>query len=104
MFILITRKSNMVPIAANKFDADKQMTRNDITVREDMLVVNIKWSKTRQFGHSNSIPVTSIPDSVLCPVKAYKTMVSKVPASRSDSCFCFYNKKSQCVPITYAQL
>ena len=104
MFFLMTRKSNMVPIAANKFDADKQVTRNDIIVREDMLVANIKWSKPRQFGHLNFIPITSIPDSVLCPVQACKTMISKVPTSRSDPCFCFYNKKSQSVPITYAQL
>ena len=82
----------MVPIAANKFDAVKQLTRNDIIRGEDMRVVNIKWSKTRQFGHSNAIPITSIPYSVLCPVQAYKTMVSKVPASRSDPCF--HNKKS----------
>ena len=88
----MTRKSTIVPIAANKFDAGKQLTRNDINVREDMLLVNIIWSKTRQFGHSNSIPITSIRDSVLCPVQAYKTMISKVPSSRSDPCSCFYNK------------
>ena len=54
-FFLMTRKSNMVPIVANKLDADKQLTRNDITVREDMFVVNIKWSKHDNFVIQNPL-------------------------------------------------
>ena len=72
MFFLMARKSNLFPNSLKDFDADKQLLRRDISLKDNLLIVNIKWSKTRQFGHSRDIPICSIPTSCLCPVSAYK--------------------------------
>ena len=103
MFFLMTRKSNMFPNSIREFDAGKQLLRKDITLADDLLILNIKWSKTRQFGHSRNIPVCSIPDSCLCPVFAFKKMIALNPAKETDPAFCFKDSKSRLVPITYPQ-
>ena len=44
-----------------------------------MLVVEIRWSKTIQFGERKLVvPLIPIPGSVLCPVMAYRIMCEKV--------------------------
>lgn len=93
----------MLPNSIREFDDKKQLLRSDISAHTDMLVVNIKWSKTRQFGHLRQIPVTSIADSCLCPVAAYKHMVQMVPAMDSDPAFCYYFKKERLIPVTYSK-
>ena len=52
MFFLMARKSNFMPTSVKLFDANKQLIRQVIEILDDMLVVNIKWSKTHQYGHS----------------------------------------------------
>ena len=105
MFFLMARKSNFLPTSVKEFDPTKQLVRQDIEVFEDLLVINIKWSKTRQFGHSRQVPVLAIPDSCLCPVTAYKNMMSKVSAGQSDPAFCVHSnsKEKKLVPVTYSQ-
>ena len=80
MFFSMARKSNMFPNSLREFDADKQLLRRDVTVQDDLLFVNIKWSKTRQFGHLKEIPVCSISGSCLCAVATYKNMIALIPA------------------------
>ena len=82
------------------------MIRQDIEALDDMLTVNIKWSKTRQYGHSRQMPVIAMPDHCLCPVTAYKAMVSTVVAKECDPTFCIHSlikKPNRLVPPTYAQ-
>ena len=71
-FFTMSRKSNLVPISISKFDSKKLLTRGDILLENDILIVLIKWSKTIQFGqHILSIFfLINIPDNILCPVKA----------------------------------
>ena len=90
MFILMLRKSNVMPESIKPFDARKQLVREDIQILYNRLVVNIKWSKTRQFGHFRQIPIAAMPSSILCPVTAYKNMVRKVAAGPLDPSFCMY--------------
>ena len=103
MFFLMARKSNMIPTSIKKFDNKKQLTRSDIKVENDVLIVNFKWSKTRQFGHSRYIPISAIAKSCLCPVKAYTKVLRTVSCKSTDSAFCYYNRNSQAVPILYSQ-
>ena len=102
LFFLMARKSNFVPTSVKQFDPNKQLLRKDIQVLENMLVVNIKWSKTRQFGHSRQIPVLAMPNSCLCPVTAYNNMISKVSACESDPAFCIHagSRKNKLIPVT----
>ena len=80
MFFLMARKSNFMPTSVKLFDANKQLIRQDIDILDDMLVVNIKWSKTRQYGHSRQVPVVAIPNCCLCPVTAFKAMIETISA------------------------
>ena len=80
MFFLMLRKSNVIPETIDSFDSQKQLVRQDIQILDDMLIVNMKWSKTRQFGHSRQIPISSMPSNILCPVTAYSNMIKNVAA------------------------
>ena len=50
MFFLMAKKSNLVPDSISSFDNSKQLIVRDIQCTDNMLIVTIKWSKTRQFG------------------------------------------------------
>ena len=101
----MARKSNFLPTAVKTFDPIKQLIRKDIQVSGDILDVNIKWSKARQFGHSRQVPILAMPGSCLCPVTAYKNIISKVAASQSDTGFCVLcgSKNATLVPLIYSQ-
>ena len=44
IFFLMARSSNMTPNSISEFDPKTQLTRGDIIIQDDMLIVNIKWS------------------------------------------------------------
>ena len=100
----MARKSNLLPNSVHSFDSSKHLIRQDIQVTDDMLIINIKCSKTRQFGRSRQVPIVVMPNYCLCPVTAYKNMISKIAARDSVPAFCFHSshKKKSLVPITYA--
>ena len=103
MFFLMARKSSMIPNSVGKFDPKKQLTQEEINLQDDYLIVNIKWSKTRQFGHSRQIPVTAIPGSCLCPVKEYSDLLQNVNCPSSSSAFTYNTGKSKLSIITFNQ-
>jgi hypothetical protein len=87
-FFLFARKSNMVPPSVNAFNCRKHLQRSDIKFNSCGLVVRFKWSKTIQFGERIlSIPLTSVPNSVLCPVLACSNMYKMIPAVASSPAF-----------------
>jgi hypothetical protein len=101
----MARKSNLVPDTAASFNPKHQLQRKDILVEssKDCLLVNIKWSKTRQTGGQLlQLPVVSIPSSDLCPVSAFHNMSKLVPASPSSPAFLF-SSKGKTSPLTYSQ-
>ena len=51
MFLLMARKSNMVPSPYADIDPAKQLLRQDVRKLPNMIVVLIKWSKTNQLGN-----------------------------------------------------
>lgn len=105
MFFLMARKSNMVPGSYADFDPDKQLLRHDIKVFENMLVVQIKWSKTNQFGSRLlKVPLAAIPQSRLCPVWAFKHMISLTPGAGREPAFCIKQRKGSLQPLLYSQL
>ncbi len=103
-FFLMCRKSNLVPDAASRFDPAKQLTRQDVTSSGDRLLVRIKWSKTIQFGRRvHSVPLLSVPGSVLCPVAAYHHMCSLVQGQGNSPLFMIPKSKGL-QPLTYHML
>ena len=101
----MARQLKFMPTSVKLFDANKQLIRQDIEILDDMLVVNIKWSKTRQYGHSRQVPVVAIPNCCLCPVTAFKAMIETISARALYPAFCFHSlvKPKILVPITYKQ-
>jgi hypothetical protein len=89
-FFLMSRKSNLVPNSVKTLNSNKQLCRSNIEINSEknILLINISWSKTIQFGERNLVvPLISIPDSPLCPVKAYHNMISLVPTTKNSLAF-----------------
>ena len=103
-FFTMSRKSNLVVSGLKKFDSEKQLCRKDVLVGDKGLLVNLRWSKTNQFGEKVlQVPVLALPGSVLCPVTAYKRLLSLVPVRDCDPAFCRLVNEAV-LPITYSQL
>ena len=102
-FFLMVRKSNLVAASTYAFDNKKQLTRSDVTVGKNLILVNIKWSKTNQNkDREHIVPLLEIPNSCLCPVTAYKAMVSVIPGEPSDALFRMKHG-NQWLPASYNQ-
>ncbi len=100
-FFLFARKSNLVASSILTFDITKQFTRSDFSLCPLGLVAKFRWSKTNQFHtHANSIPLTHIPSSPLCPVQAFVLMINTIPALSSDPAFCIPSH-SGLKPLTF---
>ncbi|EDO30250.1 predicted protein [Nematostella vectensis] len=70
------RKSHLLPTSATRFDADKQLTKADITIQPWGALVTIHWSKTIQFRERVvEIPLPRIPGSEICPTSAIEHAV-----------------------------
>ena len=98
-FFLFARKSNLV-LDLDNYVNKKFLLREDIQICENTLIVNVKWSKTIQFGERLlKIPLIEIPGSILCPLAAFSSMCQKVHAKNSDALFSLPKRKC----ITYSQ-
>ena len=86
-FYLLARKSNLVPDSVCKFDVTKQLTRGDVVVLNDSLLVTLKWSKTNQVGRKEVFPLLRNDDSLLCPVRAYTQMLRWFPGEGDSPVF-----------------
>ncbi|XP_069136376.1 uncharacterized protein [Argopecten irradians] len=103
-FFLLLRKSNLVADTVNTFDRTKQLLRQDVYQEGNLLLVVLKWSKTNQFGRRLvRSPLIAIPESPLCPVKAFKHMCALLPAPPSSPAFLLPEGK-KLRPVTYPKL
>ena len=101
-FYIFGRKSNMVPPSKAAFDPSKHLQRKDILMSDAGLIVVIKWTKSLQlFTKKLTIPLAAVPGSPLCPVSAFKLMVSLIRAKPSAPAF-VYPCKKQLVSLTYS--
>ena len=100
-FFTMSRKSNLVVTGAEKFNPEKQLCRSDVLVGSDGLLVTFRWSKTNQFGaRKHVVPLLAIPESPLCPVRAYKSMLNMCPGEPNDPAFFITAIRSK-RPVTY---
>ena len=66
-FFMMAKKSSIVPASEVEFDKAKYLCRYDIILTSFGLQVNLKYSKTNQFGDKNiMLPMYALPDSPLC--------------------------------------
>ena len=103
-FFLVSRKSNLVPDCAKKFDSQKQLTRGNIKMRKNALLVTLDWTKTIQYNQRKLVvPLVAIPGSKLCPVEAFRKMSSFIPAEDKDPAFLYVDNQGKRHPVTYHQ-
>lgn len=101
-FLLMLRKSNLVPESENKFDPVKHFCREDIAFNSVGIFIRIKWSKTNQCSDRLvSVPLLKNTGSALCPLWAVSNMFRIVPASPKDPAF-LCSIKSKLKPFTHA--
>lgn len=88
-FMLMLRKSNLVPDKVTDFDPEKQLACRHVKfVGSTAAWVDIVWSKTLQFRQKVlKYPLLRIHGSALCPVTALKRMVELVPGRPSGPLF-----------------
>ncbi len=100
-FFTLARKSNLV-VTRGKFNPEKQLCRSDVKLGSRGLLVTFRWTKTIQFGQRVlQIPILAIPESKLCPLSAYRNMVSQIQAVPSDPAFLVPGSK-KLVPVSYS--
>ena len=68
-FHLLLCKSNLVPYSVAEFKAAQQLQCCDIHFHRGMVLVNIKWSKTRRIGNRVTMPLLK-GKGPACPVSA----------------------------------
>lgn len=104
-FFLLARKSNLVPTSKKDIMEKKFLLRGDVIQMKNLLVVSMFWSKTIQAGERVlQTPLVAIKDSVLCPVKAFRTMCRVIPASYEDPLFLLPNNKVVTYPVFQKKL
>ena len=103
-FFLFMRKSNLVPVN-RQHDHLHQLSRADIKYHRDVVIVEVKWSKTNQFGNGRlPVPVVRHPDPTICPVAWLLFMIRQIPAHGLHNLFCYPLPNGEVVPVTYADL
>ena len=99
-FSTMSKKSNLVA-AGGEFDLKRQLCRGDVLVGRSGLIVRFRWSKTNQFGtRVHMVPLYAIPGSILCPVDAYRHMLSLCPGKDLDPAF-LMQVAGKVKPISY---
>ena len=72
-FFAYLRISNLAPPKLQEFDPTRHTTFGDISIKDEGLLLSLKWSKTRQSRtHPVAIPLPSLGDSWLCPLKVWR--------------------------------
>ncbi|XP_078682969.1 uncharacterized protein LOC144917132 [Branchiostoma floridae x Branchiostoma belcheri] len=104
-FFTFLRRSNLAPASVKSFDPNKNLCRRDISVAPEGLLIRVRWTKTIQANERRlEIPVLAIPNSPLCPVRAYVNMVRLIPGVPSSSAFQLPASSNPARPLTISAL
>ena len=103
-FFLFARISNLVPDSRCHIADYHCLRRGDIEPSPYGLCVKFSWSKTNQFGNRVlELPLLSIPNSSLCPVRLFYLMCELVPASSRSPLFVYRSRSGIVKPILKRQ-
>jgi hypothetical protein len=103
-FFSFSRLGNLLPSSQNQFDPKVHLTRQDIFVASDGILIYLKWTKTIQDGSRFLLlPLVAIPEHILCPLQAVKRMLALSPAPGGAPAFS-YRFKSTLLSINHSQL
>lgn len=103
-FHLLLRASNITAVSRHRFDPSVNLTRSDFRLKNDIMLVYIKWTKTLQYKERKLlIPVISFTEPQLSAAKWFQYMIWRIPAQPQDPAFSVPVKGNN-LPITYSQL
>lgn len=104
-FLLLLRKSNLVPDSRSKIDPKKLIMGEKLTLTPEAAIVSLTWTKTHQTGaHIIQVPLLKIPGSVLCPIKAIEAIEQTIGIKQGHPLFRYLDKRGQPKTLTYPQL
>ena len=97
-FTLFLRRSNLVPEAMTRFDADKQFCRKDFNVISptSVMMAEVRWSKTIQFKEKVlRLPILPAGNKSICPVLWMHYMLEQIPGEPGDPAFMIPSKEGK---------
>lgn len=101
MFHTFFRQSNFAATTSLEFDHTQQLTRGDITIEDQRVVVKHKWSKTHQAAsHHAQVSIPAVQGSLLCPRNALVRMIKLVPTRHSCQPLLSFRDGSH-MPLSY---
>lgn len=101
LFHTFYRQSNFAASTSPVFDYTRQLTRRDVTIKKDSVIILHKWSKTHQSSsHGAMTVVPAIPGSILCPRQAMLNMLHCRPTRRTLDPLLMFRDGSH-MPISY---
>jgi integrase len=101
MYYAALRQSEVAPRSVRAFDPSRNLTRGDIQVHTDRVVITIRMAKNLQrVGQSKQVCLYRADVQALCPVQSVKAMIARVPTtSRDEPLLMFDNRRP--VPVTF---
>ncbi|XP_077980098.1 integrase/recombinase xerD homolog [Glandiceps talaboti] len=106
-FFTFARKSTLLQKTTKLPADDKYLHRSDISFYTDYAILNIKHTKTIQYGQRVlQLPLQAIPNSCLCPIAAVEHMIVLSPTSTiADHLFTYSvthrNRTKTMIPLTH---
>lgn len=101
------RKSNVTVSSPSQFDPSKHLRRGDVRVDLQLycLWVQIRWSKTLQFGERVlEVPIMGRRGHPLDPVAWWERLCALTPGDATSPAFCYMDSTGSCRILTHAQL
>lgn len=98
------RQSELLPCSVNKWSAENQPTRSDVTLAQHQCIIFVKKAKNMQkAGQSRNIILASVQDRALCPVSAFERVFLDTPTRRpNDPLYMFPDKRTP-IPVSYVK-
>lgn len=101
MYHTFFRQSNLAASTALQFDHTRQLTRDDVKICGDRLLVKHKWSKNHQIaGKQSQVVIPAVPGSLLCPKQAVQTMTRVIPTRHPHQPFITFRDGGH-MPLSY---
>jgi hypothetical protein len=77
--------SNVAPKLRGTFDPLRVLRRGDIVISDNVLYINLRWTKTLQnHNQTAQIPLFPIKNSIACPLTAFNDLQRSFPVLPND--------------------
>ena len=74
------RKSNLLPPSIKGFSVVKQLTRGDLHVLQDGIIITLPWTKTLQNAEDvMTIAIAKVEGAIIDPVSQYQNFITEFP-------------------------